>query len=90
MKRELEIPHDIEIILLNIADAMRVPSDMSIVERLEISIDALANSYDSSVPTAADSLKEHKPLDMTAAVHSALNVDISVPYEHTQAQGRLI
>ena len=80
MKRTIEIPDDICAILMDICDKMRLSPELTIEERCEFAIDALANSYDSAMPSRPEVMKEHEPLDMHIAVNKALNPDISMEF----------
>ncbi len=82
MKRTIEIPDDICSILMDICDKMRVPPELSIDERCEFAIDALANSYDSQVPSKPSVLKEHEPMNMEQAINTALNPNIGMEFTH--------
>lgn len=95
MKRTIEIPDDIFAILMDIGDKMRLPPELTIEERCEFAIDALANSYDSAMPSRPEVMKEHEPLDMHMAINKALNPDISMeftrdpkPMEELEADSR--
>jgi hypothetical protein len=80
MKMHIEIPDDIRNILLDICEKMRLPPELTIEERCEFAIDALANSYDSAMPSKPEVMKEHEPLDMHTAINKALNPDISMEF----------
>lgn len=82
MKMHIEIPDDIRSILLDICEKMRLPPELTIEEKMEFAIDALANSYDSAMPSRPEVMKEHEPLDMHMAINSALNPDISMEFTH--------
>lgn len=82
MKRIIEIPNDICVILMDICDKMRVPPELTIEERIEFAIDALANSYDSQMPSKPSALMEHEPMNMEHAINTALNPNIGMEFTH--------
>ena len=82
MKMHIEIPDDIRSILLDICEKMRLPPELTIEEKMEFAIDALANSYDSAMPSRPEVLKEHEPIDMQHAINTALNPNIGVEFTH--------
>ena len=80
MKRTIEIPDDICDILMDICSKMRIPATLTIEERCEFAIDALANSYDAAMPVRAEQLKEHTELNMEQAINTALNPNIGMEF----------
>lgn len=72
----LDLSDEIVTILMQVADQIGIPPEVEKVEeRLELAIDAMANSVDSAteVATRADGT----PLQMQAALDAILNPDIS-------------
>ena len=76
---QLNISEDVVNILMHVADQIGVPPEIEdTAERMELAIDAMAQSVDSQIEPAAHS--DGEPLQMGAAVEALLNPNISTDF----------